>query len=110
MQIDQTVQQVHALAVTKGWWDWEGEQRQPLALHMLMVTEVAEASEQVRDGNPEIWLRHDGKPEGEAIELADCVIRIMDYFGRQGWSLEKALRMKMEFNEGRPHRHGGKTA
>ena len=28
----------------------------------------------------------------------------------QGWDLEKAVLMKMEYNESRPHRHGGKRA
>jgi hypothetical protein len=49
------------------------------------------------------------KTEGEAIELADAVIRIMDYFEAMGWDLEEAIRIKSAYNETRPYRHGGKT-
>ena len=48
------------------------------------------------------------KPCGEAIELADVVIRIMDYFGHKKWNLEKCIEMKMKYNKGRAYRHGGK--
>lgn len=49
------------------------------------------------------------KAEGEAIELADAVIRIMDYFGHKGWDFEKIVRLKFEYNKTRSHRHGGKA-
>jgi hypothetical protein len=35
-------------------------------------------------------------------------LRIADYCGHKGWDLEAALRMKMDYNKTRPHRHGGK--
>lgn len=46
------------------------------------------------------------KPEGVAIELADCVLRIADYCGQYGIDLEAALQIKMEYNQNRPYRHG----
>lgn len=48
------------------------------------------------------------KCEGEAIELADTVIRIADYCASRGWDLEKAIKEKMKFNEQREYRHGNK--
>ena len=48
------------------------------------------------------------KPEGVAIELADCIIRILDYCGAQGIDVDEATRIKHEYNKSRPYRHGGK--
>ena len=48
------------------------------------------------------------KPEGVAVELADCVIRILDYCGHAGIDIEEAIRIKHEYNKTRPYRHGGK--
>lgn len=140
MEIRQWVNRVHGLAKEKGWWKlFENGtvmlSRPPLELHMLMVTEIAEASEAFRDSLPPVCFIKDGviydyqnlinsadpeinldkfvgkeKPEGEAIELADVVIRIMDYFGAMGWNLEDCIALKHEYNSGRPYRHGGKKA
>jgi hypothetical protein len=48
------------------------------------------------------------KPEGTAVELIDCVIRIFDYLGKTGVDVEKLLIAKHEYNKSRPYRHGGK--
>ena len=53
----------------------------------LITTEIAEATEAVREGIPAIHLGDNNKPEGEAIELADAVIRIMNYFTEMNWDL-----------------------
>jgi len=58
----------------------------------------------VPPGDPR-WDEY-GKPEGHAVELADAMIRIADWFGRHGWDLEEIIRIKMEYNETRPYRHG----
>jgi NTP pyrophosphatase (non-canonical NTP hydrolase) len=44
------------------------------------------------------------------IELADVVIRVLDVAGRYGMDMEKAIKIKMAYNETRPYRHGGKLA
>jgi len=48
------------------------------------------------------------KPEGIPTELADIVIRVMDYCGHEGIDLEKAILEKHEYNKTRPFKHGGK--
>ena len=49
------------------------------------------------------------KPEGMVTELADTVIRIMHLCGAMGLDLDEAVRVKMEFNAGRPFQHGRKA-
>jgi NTP pyrophosphatase (non-canonical NTP hydrolase) len=97
---------VHEAAKLKGWY--EGTPRSAVENHMLMVSELAEATEAVRKGQPEIWFHDDGKPDGELVELADVVIRILDYCEYHDWDLEGAMALKHAFNQTRPHRHGGK--
>ena len=107
MTIKELVEQSHGTAKEKGWWE---PAKSPLEIHMLVVSEVAEAAEAARlpaDASG-MFYGGDGKPEGEAVELADAVIRIADYFGWKGWDLDKVLETKMRYNTTRPHRHGGK--
>lgn len=115
---------VHENADDHGWW--EDERRLPEIL-MLCVSELSEALEEYREGRPDIYCKHyekencdrcmelrddcafkEYKPEGVAIELADCIIRILDYCGRQQIDIEKALLIKHGYNKTREYRHGGK--
>lgn len=48
------------------------------------------------------------KPEGMAVELADCIIRILDTCAFMSIDIERAIRAEMEYNKTRPYRHGGK--
>ncbi|KKK51474.1 hypothetical protein LCGC14_3114560, partial [marine sediment metagenome] len=82
MEINATAKEIHALAVKKGWWL---ESPTSPARHMLMVMEIAEATRCLRKGEAHVWFGPDGKPEGEAVELVDCIDRIFDYFEQQGW-------------------------
>jgi hypothetical protein len=121
---------VHKLAHEKGWHD--GDTTLPERL-MLVVCEISEAVECIRDGELPIWQKGktipvageeiaitkvtplspdwkaSEKPEGTLIELADAVIRIFDICESQGWDLEKAIALKHTYNKTRPYRHGGKA-
>ena len=109
MTINELVAEAHRLARMKGWYD---SPRTALEVHMLIVSEIAEATEAVRAAIPPMSVHVEApnlplvKPEGELIELADAVIRIADYCGAQGWDLEAAIRLKLTYNLTRPHRHG----
>lgn len=82
----------------------------------LFHSELSEALEEFRNGHElnEVYF-HPGdlslvkKPEGVPIELADILIRIADVSKTHGIDLEKALRMKLEYNKSRPYLHGGKS-
>jgi len=72
----------------------------------LMHSELSEALEAIRKGNPP----DDKLPEfrGAEVELADCIIRILDTAHARGWRVGEAIIAKIAFNEGRPHKHGKK--
>lgn len=69
---------------------------------MLVVTELAELVEGLRKPEP-------ASIEGfthEEEEVADAIIRLLDYAGAYGLRVGEALAAKMVKNEGRPFRHG----
>lgn len=101
--------EIHAVAVDKGWWD--GGERNLGEQFSNFHAELSEAWEEIRNGRDvkEIYYK-DGKPEGVPIELADCIIRILDTCGAYDIDIEEAIRIKVGFNKTRPYRHGNKTA
>lgn len=111
----------HKIATEKGFWDIEcidcgytvsGKEiplegcpechsinftsRNNAELLMLMVTELGEACEALRHGD---W-------EHVREEVADCVIRIMDFCEARDINLEEEISKKIEKNKKRPYRHG----
>jgi len=49
------------------------------------------------------------KPYGVPIEIADVIIRALNFCGRHGIDIKKAIDEKMAYNKSRPFRHGGKV-
>lgn len=69
----------------------------------LIVSELGEAVEGVRKPG---FDEHCTIFSNEAIELADVIIRIMDYCGAFGVPIGDAVLAKMRFNATRPRMHG----
>ena len=80
-----------------------------LAKLALMHSEVSEAVEAARSRNYILYLVGK-KPEGFVVEMADALIRGLHICGQLGLDIEGAFRAKMEYNHGRPFRHGGRAA
>ena len=91
----------------------------------LMHSELSEALESNRNGEPKFWFREEGsgddkheaydvatnkwnKPEGELSELVDAVIRIADHFGEILNEVEfpQLTIAKLHYNADRPRLHG----
>ncbi len=104
-----------------GWYD---DDRSPLEGHMLIVSEVSEATEAFRswgleDMTGKVSLDKalpspDGstvveKPEGLGSEYADILIRLLDQADRDGVDLRAEYQRKIRFNKLRGYKHGGKS-
>lgn len=122
--LNDLAKEIHENAIAHGWWDGERSFGEIIA---LCHSELSEALEEYRDGRDNVWYRctrnaniphvcngicppcEKAKPEGIAIELADCIIRILDYCGYAGIDIDEAIAVKHEYNKTRPYRHGGKA-
>ena len=101
------IQRAHGLRMAaKGFWVNRGDKvLDKMALIALMHSELSECLEGVRKD-----LMDDHLPDRkmEAAELADVVLRVMDYCAFYGIPLADIIIEKMVYNESRPHMHGDK--
>ena len=85
---------------------WDSLPRNKGEMIALMHSELSEALEAARHGNPP--SEHIPDFSGEEEEMADAVIRIMDYCAGHGLRLGEAIHAKYHFNVNRPKMHGKK--
>ena len=110
---------INAWSITeeKGFHDIGRTQVEDIA---LMHSELSEAVEEVRKGTPSLYYRKadgtttdqfitDGvynKPEGEAAELADVLIRVLDSTVEHNDPIVLATIQKLRYNNTREKMHG----
>lgn len=98
--LNEWTRDIHQNAVEHGWWD------EPRSFGDIVALCHCDKETQCEvDGKPE----HSCKPEGIATEMVDCLIRILDWCGKEGVDVEAVLAQKHEYNRTRPYRHGGKA-
>lgn len=122
--INQLQEVCHGLAVQGGWWEPKGnakkaaeilkdsgqpisdevravlmgvasEPRNPLELIALIQSEASEALEGVRKNQMDDKLPH---RKMEEVEMADIIVRVLDYCGGRGLDVGGALVEKLVFN------------
>lgn len=84
----------------------------------LLHTEVSEIYEAYREGKLRMPCDKFVAMQNQGIvglmcleeELADIIIRVLDNAKHLGVNIELAVYRKMQFNETRPFRHGGKKS
>ena len=109
VNIKDLCEKAHENAKAKGWH----EKKVTIPEYISNIHgEVSEAFEEYRNGcnTRKIYINvaEEGKPLGFPVEIADVVIRIADMCEAEGIDLEKAIKLKMEYNKTRSYRHGGK--
>lgn len=104
--LNELAQKIHDNAKDHGWWEKDRSFGDIIA---LCHSELSEALEEYRNGKPMIYYGQDTKPEGVAVEMIDCIIRILDWAGHENIHVDKILRAKHEYNKKRPYRHGEKA-
>lgn len=123
-------ERINEWADRKG-WNHEGKPVSFGDICSLMHSEITEAFEEYRNGRAidEVWWNEaqallaasaDGlesqggaymdKPEGIPMEFADLLIRMLHHFGGRTphVNLGNCVVLKMDYNDLRPHLHGGK--
>jgi hypothetical protein len=76
---------------------------------MLIAGEISEAHEELRAGhevNEIYYAKGRTKPEGVPIELGDVLIRTLETMYAWGIDPDEVVRIKQNYNAGRPFKHG----
>lgn len=106
---------VHKNSVDHGFHNLDEDEGQFVTRAMMLLnTETSELYESHR--NNTLSSHCDKSPKmlvpltNEEEEIADIIIRALDYCGRRKIDAGKAVSVKHLFNVDRPYRHGGKAA
>lgn len=117
--------EINRISAEHGFWPEEG--RNFGEMIALAHSELSEALESHRDGEPAMWHQHDKacplylihndapnpvgpcncqpKPEGAAVDLVDCIIRCLDTLYSLNVDIDEVMAKKMIYNDSRPHMH-----
>jgi NTP pyrophosphatase (non-canonical NTP hydrolase) len=106
---------VHQNAVDHGFHNFEEDDGQFVTRAMMLLnTETAELFEAYRNHKLTEPCDKSHKMEepltNEEEEIADIIIRALDYAGRMKLDIGRAVAIKHAYNVSRPYRHGGKAA
>jgi len=104
MMLKLLAKEVHQNAVEHGFYD--GKPPSFLEVLALCHSELSEALEEYQNSKPFEYKGEDGKPLGAAVEMVDCMLRILDWFGYVEMDVDRLLIEKHAYNRNRPYRHG----
>ena len=110
MTLNELAKRCHNDAESMGWYD-EGKTKSDLELLLMIITEVVETVEELRKPEPQMHYYNSDKPtkpEGVAVELADTIIRLLDFCAYKQIDIEQIISEKLKYNLTRGFRHGNK--
>ena len=104
-EFDAVADKAYQNSVDKGFWE-EGLTRNKGEMVALIHSETSELLEAIRHDNPPD--SHCPQFSSMEVELADIVIRAMDFAAGFNLRLGEAIVAKMAYNATRPPKHGKK--
>jgi len=109
MNLNELAKSINDIAINHGFWEDDRGFGEVIA---LIHSEASEALEEYRHGHEfdEVYYGVNSKPEGIPIELADIIIRVLDFCGMAKIDIHTAVHEKIEYNRTRPYKHGGMKA
>ena len=105
--MNELAKKIHEDTKAHGFWNGERNFGEVIA---LIHSELSEALEEYRKGKEynETYYEADGKPCGIPSELADAIIRILDFCGAENVDIDKIIEQKIDYNKKRPYKNGNK--